>query len=118
MPVPAVTPAGRLTLSAGSTSATHDAMLGVPPTLNFTFRSGSVITAQSVTSLPVPAVVGAPTSGGVRGGIRAFPHSYRAMLPPMTATTPIPLPAAGGPPPPLTPRPPPPAPWYEPGPAP
>src|ERR1700737_4360596 len=54
MPVPAVTPAGRLTLSAGSMRATQAAMFGVPPTLNFTLRSGSVITAQSVTSLPVP----------------------------------------------------------------
>src|SRR2546426_3854559 len=101
MPVPAVTPAGRLTLSAGSTRATQDAMLGVPPTLNFTFRSGSVITAQSVTSLPVPAVVGTATSGGIRGGIGAFPHSYCAMLPPGTTTPPMPLAAAIQPPPPI-----------------
>src|SRR2546423_8728155 len=94
MPVPAVTPAGRLTLSAGSTSATHDAMLGVPPTLNFTFRSGSVITAQSVTSLPVPAVVGTATSGGVRGGVRGFPPFLFPVLAAWATATPIPLPAA------------------------
>src|SRR5438093_13547203 len=94
MPVPAVTPAGRLTLSAGSTSATHDAMLGVPPTLNFTFRSRSVITAHRVTSLPVPAVVGTATRGGMREWIGSLPHSYCAMLPPCTTTTPLPLAAS------------------------
>ena len=82
MPVPAVTPAGRLTLSCGSMSATQDAMFGVPPTLNLILRSGSVITAQSVTSLPVPAVVGTATSGGMREWIGSLPHSYWTMLPP------------------------------------
>ena len=91
MPVPAVTPAGRLTLSCGSIRATQAAMFGVPPTLNFTLRSGSVITAQSVTSLPVPAVVGTAISGGMREWIGSFPHSYCPMLPPCTATTPMPL---------------------------
>src|SRR2546425_11751019 len=107
MPVPAVTPAGRLTLSAGSTSATHDAMLGVPPTLNFTFRSGSVITAQRVTSLPVPAVVGTATSGGGRAGVGALPPSSCARLPPRTHTTPRPLGAPGRRPPPTATTPPP-----------
>src|SRR2546421_7362142 len=105
MPVPAVTPAGRLTLSAGSTSATHDAMLGVPPTLNFTFRSGSVITAQSVTSLPVPAVGGTATSGGMRGGGGAFPPFLRAVLSPLRTPTPVPLPASVDAPPPIPPTP-------------
>src|SRR6184192_3378276 len=88
MPVPAVTPAGRLTLNAGSTSATHDAMFGVPPTLNFTFRSGSVITAQSVASLPVPAVVGTATSGGMRVVIGVPPYSYSTIEPPWATSTP------------------------------
>ena len=91
MPVPAVTPAGRFTLSCGSMSATQDAMFGVPPTLNLIFRSGSVITAHSVTSLPVPAVVGTATSGGMREWIGFLPHSYWTMLPPWTATTPMPF---------------------------
>src|SRR5256885_15376339 len=107
MPVPAVTPAGRLTLSAGSTSATQDAMLGVPPTLNFTFRSGSVITAQSVTSLPVPAVGGAATNGGMREWVGAFSQSYCANLPPWGTTPPNPLPAAIQLPPPVATQPPP-----------
>src|SRR5256885_16326664 len=96
MPVPAVTPAGRLTLNDGSTSATHDAMFGVPPTLNFTLRSGSVITAQRVTSLPVPAVVGTATSGGVREGVGALPHSHCPLLPAGTPPTPLPLAASIG----------------------
>src|SRR3989441_12121435 len=91
MPVPAVTPAGRLTLSCGSMSATQDAIFGVPPTLNLIFRSGSVITAQSVTSLPVPAVVGTATSGGMREGVGSFPPSHLAMLPPRAGTTPLPF---------------------------
>src|SRR5256885_16848022 len=107
MPVPAVTPAGRLTLSAGSTSATQDAMLGVPPTLNFTFRSGSVITAQSVTSLPVPAVVGTATSGGARGGGGGFPPSFRGGAAPLGRAPPRPPPAPTAPP---APRPTPPPP--------
>jgi len=41
-------------------------MLGVPPTLNLSFRAGSVMTAQSVTSLPVPDVVGTAIRGGMR----------------------------------------------------
>ena len=32
----------------------------------YALRAGSVITAHSVTSLPVPAVVGTHTSGGIR----------------------------------------------------
>ena len=53
-------------MSSGSMSATCAPISGVPPTLNLIFRSWSVITAQSVTSLPVPAVVGIATSGGMR----------------------------------------------------
>src|SRR5256714_15259413 len=102
MPVPAVTPAGRLTLSAGSTSATQDAMLGVPPTLNFTFRSGSVITAQSVTSLPVPAVGGAATSGGVGGGVAGLPPFFPATRSPWGPAPPTPLAAPNTPRPPTT----------------
>ena len=105
MPVPAVTPAGRLTLNDGSTRATQEAMFGVPPTLNFTLRSGSVITAQRVTSLPVPAVVGTATSGGMREWIGSLPHSYCPMLPPCTTTTPIPLAASIELPPPIATRP-------------
>src|SRR3989449_7166234 len=108
MPVPAVTPAGRLTLSAGSTRATQDAMLGVPPTLNFTFRSGSVITAQRVTSLPVPAVVGTATSGGESEGGRSLPPLFFAVLPPRNTTTPRPLGASVELPPPHPTQPPPP----------
>src|SRR3989449_11597546 len=100
MPVPAVTPAGRLTLSAGSTRATQDAMLGVPPTLNFTFRSGSVITAQRVTSLPVPAVVGTATSGGGRAGGRGLSPFFSAVVAPRTTTTPTLFAGAVEPPPP------------------
>ena len=66
MPVPAVTGAGSLTVSSGSITATQDAMFGVPPTLNLIFRFGSVMTAHSVTSLPVPAVVGTAIRGGMR----------------------------------------------------
>ena len=91
MPVPAVTPAGRPRVSSGSMSATQAAMLGVPPTLNLIFRSGSVMTAQSVTSLPVPAVVGTAIRGGILEWISSRPHSYWTMLPPWTAATPIPL---------------------------
>ena len=91
MPVPAVTAAGRLTESAGSTSATWAATLGVPPTLNLILRSGSVITAQRVTSLPVPAVVGTAIRGGMREWMGDLPHSYCTMLPPWTATTPMPF---------------------------
>lgn len=75
MPVPAVTPGGRFTVRAGSITATHDAMLGVPPTLNLIFRSGSVITAHSVTSLPVPAVVGMAIMGGIRWAMGSRPYS-------------------------------------------
>ena len=53
-------------MSSGSISATCAPISGVPPTLNLILRSWSVITAQSVTSLPVPAVVGIATSGGMR----------------------------------------------------
>ena len=75
MPVPAVTGPGSLTLSSGSMSATHDAMFDVPPTLNLIFRLGSVITAHSVTSLPVPAVVGTAIIGGMRFLTGSWPHS-------------------------------------------
>ena len=64
-----------MTLSSGSISATHDAMFGVPPTLNLIFRLGSVITAHSVTSLPVPAVVGTAIIGGMRLAMGSLPHS-------------------------------------------
>ncbi len=75
IPVPAVTPAGSFTVSSGSIRATHDAMSGVPPTLNLIFRLGSVMTAHSVTSLPVPAVVGTAIIGGMRERIGVCPHS-------------------------------------------
>ena len=75
MPVAAVTAAGRPSVSSGSISATCAAISGVPPTLNLICRSWSVITAQSVTSLPVPAVVGIAISGGMRLVIGVFPHS-------------------------------------------
>jgi len=75
MPVPAVTAAGSLTLSSGSITATQEAMFGVPPTLYLIFRLGSVITAQRVTSLPVPAVVGTAIMGGMRFLIGLWPHS-------------------------------------------
>src|SRR4029077_1361042 len=88
MPVPAVTPGGRLTLVWGSMSATQDAMFGVPPTLNLIFRSGSVITAHNVASLPVPAVVGTATSGGMRIVSGVAPHSYSTIEPPWTTSTP------------------------------
>ena len=73
MPVAAVTAGGRPSISSGSTSATCAPISGVPPTLNLIFRSWSVITAQSVTSLPVPAVVGTATSGGIRRSIGRMP---------------------------------------------
>ena len=75
MPVPAVTGPGSLTLSSGSIRATHEAMFGVPPTLNLILRLGSVITAHRVTSLPVPAVVGTAIMGGIRFAIGLWPHS-------------------------------------------
>ena len=62
-------------MSSGSMSATCAPISGVPPTLNLILRSRSVITAHSVTSLPVPAVVGIATSGGMRSLIGAWPHS-------------------------------------------
>ncbi len=62
-------------MSSGSSSATCAPISGVPPTLNLTLRSGSVITAQSVTSLPVPEVVGTAISGGIRRLIGAWSNS-------------------------------------------
>ena len=50
-------------------------MFGVPPTLNLIFRVGSVMTAHSVTSLPVPDVVGTAIIGGMRELIGLWPHS-------------------------------------------
>ncbi len=75
MPVAAVIAGGMPSMSSGSMTAACAAMSGVPPTLNLTSRSGSVITAQSVTSLPVPAVVGTVTSGGMRHSMGSCPHS-------------------------------------------
>ena len=75
MPVPAVTGAGSFIDSSGSIRATQEAMLGVPPTLNLIFRLESVMTAQSVTSLPVPAVVGTAIRGGIREWMGLCPHS-------------------------------------------
>ena len=75
MPVAAVTAAGSPSVSSGSSSATCAPISGVPPTLNLICRSWSVITAQSVTSLPVPAVVGIATSGGMRCSIGVWPYS-------------------------------------------
>ena len=80
-----------MTVSSGSITATHAAMCGVPPTLNLIFRFGSVMTAHSVTSLPVPAVVGTAIIGGMRERIGLWPHSYSTMLPSWAATTPMPL---------------------------
>src|SRR5207245_507510 len=105
MPVPAVTGGGSLTVSSGSMTATQDAMCGVPPTLNLIFRLGSVITAQSVTSLPVPAVVGTAIMGGIRDSIGLWPHSYSTMLPLCAATTPMPLAVSIELPPPIATRP-------------
>src|SRR5216683_1154473 len=105
MPVPAVTPAGSFTVSSGSMTATQDAMFGVPPTLNLIFRFGSVITAQSVTSLPVPAVVGTAIRGGMRLAIGLCPHSYSRMPPSCAATTPIPFAVSMELPPPMATRP-------------
>ena len=75
MPVAAVIAGGSPSISSGSTIATCAPMSGVPPTLNLIRRSWSVMTAQSVTSLPVPAVVGIATSGGMRRSIGSCPHS-------------------------------------------
>src|SRR5881397_1088251 len=91
MPVPAVTAGGSLTVSSGSITATQAAMWGVPPTLNLILRVGSVMTAHSVTSLPVPAVVGTAIIGGMRERIGLCPHSYSTMLPSWAATTPMPF---------------------------
>ena len=66
MPVAAVTGAGRPTVSSGSMRATQAPISAAPPTLNLIFRAGSVMTAHSVTSLPVPAVVGTQIVGGMR----------------------------------------------------
>src|ERR1700693_274209 len=82
MPVTAVTPGGSLIVSSGSISATHDAMSGVPPTLNLILRLGSVMTAHSVTSLPVPAVVGTAIIGGMRERIGLCTHPEAAKVPP------------------------------------
>src|SRR2546425_10508411 len=95
MPVPAVTAGGSLTVSSGSITATQAAMWGVPPTLNLILRVGSVMTAHSVTSLPVPAVVGTAIIGGIRGRIGVGPHPYSTMLPPWAGPTPAPF--AGSP---------------------
>src|SRR2546428_14020476 len=108
MPVPAVTAAGSFTVSSGSMTATQDAMFGVPPTLNLIFRFGSVITAQSVTSLPVPAVVGTAISGGVRLLVGVGAPPYSVILPPGGGTTPQPLGGLHQRPPPPPPRAPPP----------
>ena len=75
MPVAAVTAGGRPSMSSGSISATCGPISGVPPTLNLTPRSWSVITAQSVTSLPVPAVVGTAARGGIRRASGVRPYS-------------------------------------------
>ena len=75
MPVAAVTAAGRPSVSSGSINATCAEISGVPPTLNLIRRSWSVITDQSVTSLPVPDVVGIAISGGMRFVIGFFPYS-------------------------------------------
>src|SRR2546427_11608731 len=100
MPVPAVTAGGSLTVSSGSITATQAAMWGVPPTLNLILRVGSVMTAHSVTSLPVPAVVGTAIIGGVWERVGLWPHSYSTMLPPCAATPPVPFAVALPPPPP------------------
>src|SRR2546421_12881086 len=91
MPVPAVTAGGSLTVSSGSITATHAAMWGVPPTLNLILRFGSVMTAHSVTSLPVPAVVGTAIIGGMRERIGLCPHSYLTKLPSCAAPQPVPF---------------------------
>src|SRR5437867_6125555 len=88
MPVAAVIAGGRPSINSGSTSATWAPISGVPPTLNLIFRSGSVITAQSVASLPVPAVVGTATSGGMRLVIGVPPYSYSTIEPPWTTSPP------------------------------
>lgn len=75
MPVPAVKSAGRLVYSMGSMKATCAAII-TPPTLNLYSRSSSLITAHSVTSLPVPAVVGTATRGGMRLVSGFFPGAH------------------------------------------
>src|SRR5256712_11327676 len=94
MPVPAVTAGGSLTVSSGSITATQAAMWGVPPTLNLILRVGSVMTAHSVTSLPVPAVVGTAIIGGMRERIGLWPPPYSTMLPAGAGATPLPLAAS------------------------
>jgi hypothetical protein len=62
MPDEAVTQAGHVTVRSGSTSATR----GQFRTSNrfiFLLRSVSVMTADGLTSLPVPAVVGIAMTG-------------------------------------------------------
>src|SRR2546425_4193166 len=108
MPVPAVTGPGSLTLSSGSMSATHDAILDVPPTLNLIFRFGSVITAHKVTSLPVPAVVGTAIIGGVGVFIGAGAPPVFRVLASWGAATPVPLARSVEAPPPVPARPSPP----------
>ena len=100
MPVAAVIAGGMPSMSTGSMTAACAAMRAVPPTLNLILRPGSVITAQSVTSLPVPAVVGTVTSGGMRRRMGSCPHSYLAIEPPCAATTPMALATSMGEPPP------------------
>ena len=90
MPVPAVTAGGSSSVSSGSIRATQAPIRPVPPTLNLILRAGSVITAHSVTSLPVPAVVGTQIVGGMRFLIGCgSAHSYLRIEPPLAATTPI-----------------------------
>src|SRR2546428_11008245 len=100
MPVPAVTAGGSLTVSSGSITATQAAMWGVPPTLNLILRVGSVMTAHSVTSLPVPAVVGTAIIGGIPERIGLGPPPHPTMLPPCAGPTPPPFAVSTQPPPP------------------
>src|SRR2546430_6697542 len=93
-------------------TATHDAMFGVPPTLNLIFRFGSVMTAHSVTSLPVPAVVGTAIIGGVPHSMGVWPHPYSTMLPLCAAAPPLPFPRSLQLPPPAAAKPPDPPPPY------
>src|SRR5256885_7244516 len=91
MPVPAVTAGGSLTVSSGSITATQAAMWGVPPTLNLILRVGSVMTAHSVTSLPVPAVVGTAIIGGIRERVGLGPPPYSTKPPSWAAPPPLPF---------------------------
>ena len=75
IPVNAVTFGGMDLVIAGSTMATSDIITGVTITI-FIFSFGLVSTENSVTSLPVPDVVGIVISGGVMSCTGFPPIAY------------------------------------------